>query len=167
MTGAKRFNAVFTTACSSSVSREIPSIYVSQRFITTFTTPYHLPVSSARSTIPNPPSSFLRSIFILSSYPHLGLPNDPFHQVFPTNPTCIPLLCHTYYIPYETPCLWFDCSNNIWWRGQVMKTLIVQFLSWFSGKHKILLAQRAHAKRMYDRDNIFKPFCAVYLGYIS
>jgi hypothetical protein len=60
-----------------------------------------------------------------------------------------------------SPCPWFDRPNNIWWRDQVMKTLLVQFLSWFPGKHKIQLAQRAqcliYAKRMYVRDNILKP----------
>ena len=36
-----------------------------------------------------------------------------FHQVSPPNPICILLLCHTYYIPYTSPCPWFDHPNNI------------------------------------------------------
>jgi hypothetical protein len=126
-----------TTACSSPVSQEIPWFYGPQRFITTFITPYHLPVSSARSTIPNPPSSRLRSILILSSYPHLGLANGPFSQVSPTNPICIPLLCHTYYIPYKTPCPLFDYPNDIWWRPLLcnfsLDSLVSIKFSWHRG----------------------------------
>ena len=102
LTGAKWFIAVFTTACSSSVSQEIPWIYRSHRFITTFTTPCHLSLSSARSTLPNLPSSCLRSILILSSYPHLGLPNGLFPSGFSTKPymysSSLSYILHTLYI---------------------------------------------------------------------
>ena len=73
-----------------------------KRFITTFTTSCHLSVSSARSIIPNPPSSFLKSILILSSFPHLGLPNGLFPPSFSTKhymySSSLSYILHTLYI---------------------------------------------------------------------
>jgi len=76
-----------------SASQEIPSFYGTRRFITAFTNARHLSLSWASSiqSIPPHPTSW-RSILILSSLLHLGLPSGFFPSGFPTKTLYTPLL---------------------------------------------------------------------------
>ena len=66
----------------SAASQEIPRIFGTRMFITVPTSARHLSLSWAKSIqSQQPPPTSWRSILILSSYPHLGLPSCPFPQV--------------------------------------------------------------------------------------
>jgi hypothetical protein len=63
-----------------------PAFYGTRRFISAFTRALHLSLSWARPTQSTPPHAIpQRSISILSTHQHLGLPSGPFHSGFPTN----------------------------------------------------------------------------------
>ena len=69
----------------SQLLNKFPAFYGTQRFITAFTSAYHLSLSSVTSirSMPLHPTSW-RSILILSSHLSLGLPNGLFPSGFPT-----------------------------------------------------------------------------------
>ena len=72
--------------------KKFPAFYGTRRFITTFTSARHLSLSCAKSiqsVTPHPTSQ--RSILILSSLLHLGLPSGLFPLGFPTKTLCTPL----------------------------------------------------------------------------
>ena len=76
----------------SAASQEIPRFFGTQRFITVLTSAHHLFLSSANSIqSPQPPPTSWRSILILSSHLHLGLPSGLFPSGFPTRTLCTPL----------------------------------------------------------------------------
>jgi hypothetical protein len=66
--------------------RNFPAFYGTRRFITVFTSSPPMVPTCARLTqsTPSHPVS-LRSILILSTHLHLGLPSGPFPSGFPTN----------------------------------------------------------------------------------
>ena len=73
--------------------KKFPAFYGTQRFITAFTRTLHLSLSwasSIQSTPPHPTS--WRSILILPSHLHLGLPSGLFPSGFPTKTLYTPLL---------------------------------------------------------------------------
>jgi len=75
--------------------KKIPTFYGTWEFITAFTSARHLSLSWASSiqSIPSHPTSW-RSILILSSHLHLGLPSGLFPSGFPTK---------TLYMPHLSP----------------------------------------------------------------
>ena len=69
--------------------KKFPAFYGTRRFITTLTSVRYLSLSSASSIQSILPHTISwRSVLILSSHLHLGLPSDSFPQVSPTKP-CI------------------------------------------------------------------------------
>ena len=81
-------------------SQEIPAFYEARRVITVFTSARHLSLSWARSIQSMPQHhTCWRSILILSSHLHLGLPSGLFGSEFSTkNPVCtspLPNMCNT------------------------------------------------------------------------
>jgi len=77
--------------------KKLPAFIETLRFITVFTRARHLSISCASSIQSIPPhrTSF-RSILILSSHLHLGLPSGLFPSGFPTKTLYMPRLS-----PYE------------------------------------------------------------------
>ena len=75
--------------------KKFPALNGNQRFITAITNALHLSLSWARTIqfMPHPTSQ--KSILILSSLLHLGLPSGSFLQVFPSKPSM-----HLYSPPY-------------------------------------------------------------------
>ena len=74
------------------LAKKFPTFCGTQRFIVTFTSALHLPLSWASSiqSIPPHPTSW-RSILILSSHLHLGLPSGLCPLGFPTKTLYMPL----------------------------------------------------------------------------
>ena len=73
-------------------SQEIPHIFGTRRFITILTSARHLSLSWANSIQSSqPPPTSWRSILILFSHLHLGLPNGLFPSGFPTRTLYTPL----------------------------------------------------------------------------
>jgi hypothetical protein len=70
---------------SSQLVKKFPTFYGTWRFITAFTCPCHLSLSWASliQSMPPHPTAW-RSILILSTYLHLGLPSGLFPSSFPT-----------------------------------------------------------------------------------
>ena len=68
---------------------------------------------------PSPPSYFLKVHFNITSHLHTGLPSSLFPLGFPTSISS-PNTC---YMPRPFRFYWFDHSNNVWWRVQIMKLL--------------------------------------------
>ena len=66
-----------------------------------------------------------RSILILSSHLHLGLPSDIFPSGFPTKALYTPLLSHTRYMPHPSQSYRFFQQNNNVWEIQIIKLLII------------------------------------------
>jgi len=86
--------------------------------------------ASSIQSIPPHPTSW-RSILILSSHLHLGLPSGLFPSGFPTKTLytllLYPPLPHTCYKPRTFHSSWFYNPNNIEWSIQIIKLLIIQF----------------------------------------
>jgi hypothetical protein len=70
----------------------------------------------------------LRSILILSPHLHIGLSSDLFPLAFAPKPYMHSSYPHPCYMPCPSHPPWPDHSNYIWWRVQVMKLLIMEFL---------------------------------------
>ena len=85
-------SVVLEKLTSSQLVKKFRALYGTRRFITTFTSVRHLPLSWARSilSIPQHPTSW-ESMF-LSSHLLLGLPNGLFPSGFPTYTLYTPLL---------------------------------------------------------------------------
>ena len=73
--------------------KKFPAFYGTWEFITAFTSAHHtsLSLASPIQSIPSHPTSW-RSILILSSHLHLGLPSGLFPSGFPTKTLYMPLL---------------------------------------------------------------------------
>ena len=96
------------------------------RFITAVTSARHLSLSwasSIQSITPHPTS--WRSILILSSHLHLGLPSGPFPPVSPPKP-CIRLSSpHMRYMPRPSHSSRFYHPHNIGWGVQIIQLIIM------------------------------------------
>jgi hypothetical protein len=57
-------------------------------------------------------------------------------------------LSHAIYMPRQSPPPWFDHPNNIWWRVQIMKLLIMQFSS--ASCHSIPLRFKYSPKHLFS-----------------
>ena len=106
--------------------KKFPAFYGTRRFITAVTSARHLSLSWASSiqSIPPHPTSW-RSILILSSHLHLGLPSGSFPQVSPPNHAHTSPLPHTRYTPRQSHSSRFYHPNNIGWAVQIFKLLIM------------------------------------------
>ena len=85
--------ALFEKLTGPQIVNKFPAFYGTRRFIATFTSARHLPLSWATSilSIPLHPTSW-RSILILFSHLRLGLPTGFFPSGFPTKTLYTPLL---------------------------------------------------------------------------
>jgi len=85
--------------------KKFPTLYGTRKFITTFTNARYLSLSWASwiQSIPPHPTSW-RSVSILSSHLHLGLPSGLFPQVFPLKP-CMHLSSPPYVLHVPPICL--------------------------------------------------------------
>jgi hypothetical protein len=123
-------------ATSCVATQPFPSFYGTQRFITMFAGALYWSLSLARSMqfIPHNPIS-ARSILILSTPLHLGLPNGLFPSGFPPISYLHSSLSlslslspsNSCYMPFPSHPPWLDHSNYTWQRVQVMKLQIMQF----------------------------------------
>jgi len=107
--------------------KKFPAFYGTRRFVTAFTSARHLSLSWASliQSIPPHPTSW-RSILILSSHLHLGLPSGLFPSDFPTITLYRPLISP---IKYYMPCPSYSSQcyhpNNTGWAVQIIKLLIM------------------------------------------
>ena len=102
------------------------AFYATLKFITTFPTIRHLSLYSPRSIQSMRPSHFSKIDFniILPSMP--GSSKLSPSLSFPHhNPVRTSLLSHTCYIPCLSQSSWFDHPNNICWRIQSIKLLVM------------------------------------------
>ena len=108
--------------------KKFPAFRGTQRFIIAFTSARHLSLSWASSihSIPLQPTSW-RSILILSSHLHLGLPSGSFPQVSPENPVHDTSLPHTRYMPGPSHSSRFYHQHDIGWGVQIIKILIMEY----------------------------------------
>jgi hypothetical protein len=101
----------FENRTGSLLVKKLPAFYGIRRLVTAITSARHVPLTWARSiqSIPPHPTSW-RSILILSSHLHLGLPIGlyGFHTKTLYTPFIFP---HTYYMPSPSHS-WFDYPNN-------------------------------------------------------
>ena len=106
------------------LGKKFPAFYGTRRFFTAFTSARHLSLSWASSiqSIPSYPTSW-RSVLILSSHLHLGLPGGLFSSSFPTQTLCTSLLSslHSTCSAHSR----FYHPNNIGWGVQTIKLLIM------------------------------------------
>jgi hypothetical protein len=101
--------------------------HVIASFITVLTKTRHRTLSWASRIQFSPLITLsLRSILMLSSHLRLGLPFASSNQN-PVNTFLIPQACHMFRPPHPP---WFDHSNNIRWRIQAVKFIIMLFSSW-------------------------------------
>jgi hypothetical protein len=93
-----------------------------------FTRALHCSLSWARSiqSIPSHPIS-IRSILILLTHLHLGLPSGLFPLAFPPISYMHSSSPHSCYIPCLSHPPWLDHSNYVLRGVQVMKLLVMQF----------------------------------------
>jgi hypothetical protein len=84
-------------------------------------------LASSIQSIPTHPTSW-RSILILSSHLHLGLPSGLFLSGFPTQTlyTLLPLP-HSCYMPRPSHSSRFYHPHNSWWGVQIVELLIMKF----------------------------------------
>jgi len=92
-----------------------------------------VPLLTQNDPVHAPHPTSWRSILILSSHLRLGLPSGLFPSVFPTKTVHASSLHHTCYMPRRSHSSRFDHPNNIWWRVQIIKLLIMYFspLPWY------------------------------------
>jgi len=105
--------------------KEFPAFYVTWMFITALTSDRDMSLSWASSIQSTPPhSTSWKSIPVLSSHLHLGLPSGLFSSCVPTK-ILSPPLTHSRYIPRPSHSSRFDHLHNIVWGVQIIKLLIV------------------------------------------
>jgi hypothetical protein len=114
-------------ATSCSASQEIPHLlWNSKVHYSIHKSPPLVPILSHINPVHTLTSCFLK-IHYSSIYAYVfqwGI----FPSSFPTKiVVCISHLSHDCCMPNPTHYPWFDHSNNIWWRVQIIKLLIMQF----------------------------------------
>jgi hypothetical protein len=105
--------------------KKFPAFYGTRRFITAFTSARHLslPWTSSIHSIP-PHTTSWRSILILSSHLHLGLPSGFFHSDFPIYASHLP---HPSDMPHPSHYSPFYRTHNIGWAVQIMQLHVMKF----------------------------------------
>ena len=108
--------------------KKFPTFYGTRSFITAFTSVRHLSLSWASSIQSTPShSTSWRSILILSSHLHLGLPSGLFCSGFRTKTLYTPLLSpHTCYMPRQSHSSRVYHPNNIGWGVEIHQLVIMQ-----------------------------------------
>jgi hypothetical protein len=91
---------------------KIPSTLWNHKLITVFVWAATGLYSEPDESSPYPQPTFLRSVFILPSHPHLDLLSGLFPSGFPTK--TLYTLSHSYYIPCQFHPLGLDHSNHTW-----------------------------------------------------
>ena len=116
-----RSRVIFEKLTGSQRVKKIPASCGNRRFITALTSVCHLPQSWARS-IQSMPSHNTpwRSILILSSHLHQGIPSGLFPSGLPPTPSS-----HTCYMPRLSHPSPFNHPNDVWWGARLMNLLIM------------------------------------------
>ena len=106
--------------------KKFPAFYGTRGLITAFTSARHLSLSwgSSIQSITSLPTSW-RSILILSSHLHLGLPSGPFPSGFPTKTLYTPLISPICATCRPSIFSRFYRPNNIVWGVLIIKLLII------------------------------------------
>jgi len=111
---------------SSQLVKKFPAFYGTRRFITAFTSAWHLSPSCARTirSITPHPTSWISNL-ILSSHLCLCLSCGSFPQIYSPKPRMHLSSLHTCYMPLPSHSSWFDQQNNIWSAVQIITLLII------------------------------------------
>jgi len=107
--------------------KKFPAFYGTRKFIAIFTTAYHWPLSWAIwIQFTNFHLTSPRSVLILYSHLRFDLTSSLFPSDFPTKILYV-FLIHVYYMPRPSHPHWVVHPNNVWWKAQFMKLLIILF----------------------------------------
>jgi len=104
--------------------KKFSSFYWTRRFITAFTRLSTRSYTEPNQSSPSLHPTYWRSVLILPSYFHLGLPNWLFTSGFPAKTMYAHLLICICYMLCLSHSSCFDHPNSIWW-VQIMKLLVM------------------------------------------
>jgi hypothetical protein len=150
--------------------KKFPVFYGNRRFITALTSARHLSLSWASSIqSTHPHSTSRRSILILSSHLHLGLPIGLFPSGLPTKTLYTPLPSpHTRYMPRPSHSSWFYYPQHIGWGVQIIQLLIMSGESIFLKVPKTISALKDSAIGEPIRQSQHKTFtCSNETGWLG
>ena len=107
--------------------QKFPAFYGTRRFITEFTSFFHLSLAQTRAIQSMAPSHFLNIHFHIFSHLRLRLPSGLFTSGLPTKTLWAHLQPpHTCHMSHPSHSSWFDDPNNVWWWVQIIKLLDMQ-----------------------------------------
>ena len=110
-------------ANSSSTSQEVKHIFSNTK------SPPLVPVLHQSEKSIHFNSISVKSLLILASYLHPGLPTVLFPSSCPTEILYTFLLPHTCHMTCPSHAPWYEHPNNIWWGVQIIQILIMNFSS--------------------------------------